>query len=290
MGASFAFSAIGTHWQVDLPEEVSETRTRDLESRVRLRAEAFEAAYSRFRADSLLSRMSREPGTYDLPGDAVPLFALYQELHRLTGGAFTPLIGQTLVDAGYDPAYSLQPKAEVRAAPAWDDVLSLDGARLTVRQPCQLDLGAAGKGRLIDLVSELLEAEGVREYCVDAGGDIRHRGATPLRVGLEDPRDLARVLGVATVGDASICGSAGNRRAWKGYHHIIDPRTATSPTAIAAAWVMAGTTMLADALSTCVFFVPPESLRTRYAFSWLLLHEDGGVTASSDFPAELFTV
>ncbi|MBV6760325.1 FAD:protein FMN transferase [Rhodococcus opacus] len=49
------------------------------------------------------------------------------------------------------------------------------------------DVGAAGKGYLVDLVSRTLTEEGIDRFLVDASGDMRHRGAEAVRVGLEHP-------------------------------------------------------------------------------------------------------
>jgi thiamine biosynthesis lipoprotein len=222
------------------------------------------------------------------------LLELYHQLYERTDGALTPLIGQTLSAAGYDAAYSLRPAAELPTPPAWAEVLSYDGAQLTLSRPALLDFGAAGKGYLVDLVGEVLEAAGVTSYCVDAGGDLRYRRpeaeAQPLRVGLEHPGDPTQVVGVVELPPGlSLCGSAGNRRAWAGYHHILDPRTLASPQHLAAVWVTASTTLLADALTTALFFVAPAALRDYYEFEYACLAADFTLEASPGFAAEFFT-
>ena len=57
-----------------------------------------------------------------------------------------------------------------------DDALAWDGARLDTPAPVLLDVGAAGKGQLVDLVAELLADRGVLGATVDGGGDVRHHG------------------------------------------------------------------------------------------------------------------
>ncbi len=286
---SYTFEAIGTHWQIDIYEQLALQERERLLSDIMARIHVFDVAYSRFREDSLVTTMSRAAGTYALPMDAEPMLKLYHALYTLTEGAFTPLIGQTLVEAGYDATYSLKSK-ELHTPPTWDEVLSWDTPNLTIKKPALLDFGAAGKGYLIDLVGEVLEDNSVHSFCIDAGGDILHRRADGelLRVGLEHPADLSQVVGVATIGNQSICGSAGNRRAWQGFHHTINPHTLTSPQHILATWTVAPSTMLADALSTCLYFIPAEKLRAHYHFEYLVLRADYSVETSSNFPAELF--
>jgi thiamine biosynthesis lipoprotein len=303
------FEAIGTVWSVEVYQPVSAARAAALEQAVHRRIDAFDLHYSRFRADSLVSRMSRHAGTYELPSDAQPLFDLYHELYRHTGGAVTPLIGQTLSDAGYDATYSLKPRP-LTPPPAWDEVLDYHYPRLTLHRPALLDVGAAGKGYLVDLVAGLLEDAGLSAYCVDAGGDLRYRrpgpqstrvgpqshpgsnpAAPPLRIGLEHPADPTQAIGVAELPGSglSLCGSAGNRRAWAGYHHVLDPRTLASPRHLAAVWVTAGTTLLADALTTALFFVAPAELNRYYKFNYALVYADYSLDHSPGFPAQFFT-
>lgn len=282
--ASYRFEAIGTKWEVVFSHPDPDACIAQAHERIA----AFDRAYSRFRDDSLVSAMAREAGTYTLPQDAEPMLSLYIELYKKTLGAFTPLIGQTLVEAGYDAKYSLTPKSLHRPQPL-EEVLSYTHPTLTLHTPALLDFGAAGKGYLVDIIFNLLVDAHASSITVDAGGDIRLSSDTEARIGLEDPDDTTKAIGVATLKGASICGSAGNRRAWADYTHILDPFTLESPKHIRAVWVVADTTMLADALTTCLYFVPPATLARDYHFSYLMLMDDRSVVRSPDFPGEIFS-
>lgn len=288
MPRTFAFEAIGTGWRIDIEDETSDGAGETLRRRVLDRIAEFDLAYSRFRSDSLISRMAREAGEYRLPDDAAPMLDLYRSLYDLTGGAFTPLIGRMMVEAGYDAEYSMVPK-ELHAPPRWDDVMEVRHPVLTMKTPALLDVGAIGKGYLIDLVGELIASSGIRRFCIDAGGDILRRGDGELRVGLEDPQALDKVIGAVGLGNGSLCGSSGSRRAWDRFHHIMDPRTLDSARRVEAAWTRAKTAMLADAMATCLFLVPPEVLRLRHDFEYLVLYPDRRVVASPGFGAETFS-
>jgi len=284
------FEAIGTAWSVEVYEAVSALAARQIEQAVMARIEEFDRNYSRFRPDSLVAKMAAQAGDFELPADAEPLFDIYHQLYQLTDGRFTPLIGQALSDAGYDTDYSLKPRPLV-APPAWEVALDYKFPQLSLRRPALLDVGAAGKGYLVDLVSELVESFGLTNYCVDAGGDMRHRGSgsEPMRVGLEHPADPAQVVGVVELTNASLCGSAGNRRAWGEYHHILNPQTLSSPRHIQAVWVTAATTLLADALTTALFLVDAASLTRYYDFEYALIAADSTAWQSTAFPGEFFT-
>lgn len=106
----FNFDGIGTSWQIDIYQEVSKEKEAEILLRVRARIEIFDKNYSRFREDSLVTAMSKTAGVFALPIDAKPLLALYQDLYKITGGLFTPLVGDILSAAGYDEKYSLRQK------------------------------------------------------------------------------------------------------------------------------------------------------------------------------------
>lgn len=287
--SNYTFEAIGTHWEIDVYQALSPQQYQELSTRIQDRIELFDRTYSRFRFDSLFVKMSHEAGEYVLPADAAPMFSLYERLYHLSGGLFTPLIGQTLVDAGYDAEYSLEPKT-LHQPPRWEDVMEYAPPRLNLKQPALLDVGAAGKGYLIDIIGSLLEENGVHSYCIDAGGDILHRNVSgdSIRVGLEHPQDLTQIIGVVNICNQSLCGSAGNRRKWGEFHHIINPFTLSSPQSILAVWVVASSTILADALSTCLFFVPAATLQKEFQFEYLILKDDYSVEQSPGFSAELY--
>ncbi len=290
MASQFVFDAIGTHWVIDIYQELSEGEQQDILGRIMARIEMFERAYSRFKEDSLVAQIAREAGTYELPDDSEQMLATYRILYDVTDGRMTPLIGQVLVDAGYDKEYSLAQKKPLAPPRPWDEVMEYFRPHLTIHEPVQLDFGAAGKGYLIDLVGAVLLGFGIHSFCVDAGGDMLHKSkeGVPLPVGLEHPDDTTQVIGVIPLLNKSLCGSAGNRRAWGNFHHIINPDTLSSPAHIRAVWVLADNTLTADALTTALFFVEAEVLIPYFTFDYFILYEDYSFKKSEGFIAELF--
>jgi thiamine biosynthesis lipoprotein len=285
---TFRFDAIGTLWQIDIYQELQEAQQKVLLSAIEDRIDIFDKTYSRFRTDSLVTKMSQETGTFLLPDDAPGLFAIYEDIYKRTKGLVTPLIGNLIADAGYDAQYSLVSKSELQKPLEWSDAIEYSYPNLVIKQPVMLDFGAAGKGYLIDLVAKVIEEQGIASYCVDAGGDMIHRGSEPIQVGLENPHDIDQVIGVYPLKNKSLCGSAGNRRAWGDFTHIINPETKTSPTEIVAVWTIADSTIVADIVATALFFVPVSILIDGYDFEYLLVRSDGSVEKSTSFSGEVF--
>jgi thiamine biosynthesis lipoprotein len=101
------FEAIGVPWTITTSGPVPEAAMEA----VRARIAAYDAVWSRFRPDSLVARIAREPGSWTLPAEAAELLELYRVLYEATDGRMSPLVGGSLERLGYDAARSL------RAAP-----------------------------------------------------------------------------------------------------------------------------------------------------------------------------
>lgn len=299
MNDPLEFDAIGTRWWIQaggLTDQVAED--------IRRRIDEFDGVWSRFRSDSEVSRWAsgwaeaKNSGAPDgtgaertlvLPAEAAPLGRLYRELHDLSGGSVTPFVGESLVRLGYDASYSLTPHGPAIPAPAWGRDALWEDRTVTASAPVLLDIGAAGKGLLVDLVCGILRDAGVPEFLVDAGGDLRHHGPTAARIGLESPFDSSRAIGVVEVEDQALAASGVSRRAWgRGLHHVLDGLTGEPVRRVVASWVMAPDAMLADGLATALFFVPGADLAARYGVEWLSVHSDGHAEGSEYFLEGLF--
>ncbi|WOS64402.1 FAD:protein FMN transferase [Sinorhizobium fredii] len=283
----FEFDAIGTSWEIDTPAPVgAEIRRRVLEL-----VDRFDSVYSRFRDGSLITRIAEAEngGTFEFPPEAAAMFDLYDQLHEATDGAVDPLIGRDLELLGYDREYSLIPALSEIATyairrPRWDRDVVREGGTIVTRRPLVIDLGAVGKGCLVDLTARLLEIDGVEDFVVDGSGDMLHRGDKVLDVGLEHPLDPTMVVGVARLRNASLCASAINRRRWgDGLHHVLDARSGAPVNDVLATWVVSADTATADALATALFFGPASRLTASFDFTFVRMFADGRVEVSGNF-------
>jgi thiamine biosynthesis lipoprotein len=285
-GGSFFFEAIGTRWRIDTAAELEP----GVRAAVTELTEGYDALYSRFRADSAVARLAAGGGRLELPAHGADLGRLYSALYRLTGGSMSPLVGSVLEHQGYDARYSFVPKGPPAPARPWDAALQWEGPVVTARGPVVLDVGAAGKGQLVDLVGGLLAEAGHTEYLVDASGDMLHSGPVPVTVGLEHPYDPTRAIGTVQLLGRALCASASNRRVWAdGLHHVVDARTGRSVATVVATWVLAADTMTADALATALFFAEPEVLSAEFAFDFVQVFSDGHARFSPTLNGALFT-
>jgi FAD:protein FMN transferase len=281
----WGFDAIGTRWEVETVGPLSGAARAE----VRATIGAFDAAWSRFRSDSLVSALAAGAGSVPAPPDAVAMLDAFAVASAATGGAVNPLVGDALVRRGYDADYSFVDRGPAPAPAGWRDLLTWDDRALTLSAPATIDVGALGKGRLVDLVVELLGSRVEGEVVVDASGDLAVRGG-PVRVALEHPFDARRAIGVVEVTDAALCASATNRRAWgEGLHHVLDARTGVPVQTIAATWAVASDAMHADAAATALFFDGGPELAHAWGVEWVRMTTDGRLQWSPGSKAELFT-
>ncbi|MDF2492768.1 MAG: hypothetical protein K0Q58_1346, partial [Microbacterium sp.] len=193
-----------------------------------------------------------------------------------------------LARRGYDAGYSFVDRGPRAAPPDWTRLLRWEDGSIALSGEATIDVGALGKGRLVDLVLAVVAPHVDGAVVVDASGDLAVRGG-PERVGLEHPYDPTRAIGVATVTDAALAASAVNRRAWgEGLHHVLDARTGVPVRRIAATWTVASDAMHADAAATALFFDGGPELAAAWDVDWVRMTTDGRLEWAPDTRMELF--
>lgn len=264
--------------------------------------EDFAARLSRFRPESELSALNRDPRE-EVPASALLRAAVSAGLWaaQRSGGLVDPTVARALARAGYEgsldgraPA-SLQqalaaapPRRPARPNPqkAWQQV-AVDDARGTVRRPpgLQLDTGGTGKGLCADAVAHRLR--GHTRFAVDCGGDIAIGGVgaqlEPYAVEVEHPLtgETIRPLRVSSGGVAT---SGLNVRIWQDEqgrfaHHLLDPSTGTPAwTGLIGVTALAPSALEAETLSKMALLLGPLGARRVLAeHGGLVVHENGDV-------------
>jgi thiamine biosynthesis lipoprotein len=286
---TFAFDALGTRFEVRTAHQLGAGVREEL-----LReTQRFDWVWSRFRPDSLVAQMRANGGRWDMPAESSALASLYARLYEVTRGAVNPWVGSSLERLGYGPHYELVPTGPPEPAPLWDDDHVWEGTAVVLARPAVLDIGAAGKGLLVDRLGAILDEAGHEAYVVDGSGDLLHAGSEPVRAALEHPYDPEEAIGIVELARGALCASAGNRRTWgDGFHHLLDARTGAPVRSIIATWAMASDAMTADALATALFVAPGPVLAAEFAEAgpeWLQVFSDGHAEGSQIFMEGLFS-
>ena len=201
---------------------------------------AFEAQFSRFISDSLITRINDNAGVEWTGIDAQTelLLDLCDHHHFVTQGAFdaTSLPLSELWDwkRKHD---KLPDEAEISAAKSrvgWKRIQRAPGRIFLPEQGMKLDFGGVGKEFAVDCLAQLATGHGIEHIMVDLGGDIAVRGEPPegggWYVGLENPMHEGRsYCGIRLKSGGAVATSGDYRRCFqhegRTYGHIIDCRT-----------------------------------------------------------------
>jgi FAD:protein FMN transferase len=191
-----------------------------------------EAEWSRFRSDSVLSRLNRD-GVASASPEMADLVVQALRLRVETGGLFDPTLHDAVVDAGYDRTFEDigtdgVPDESVSHCRGGGPVTvcAADGT-IRVGRGVRMDLGGIAKGYAADRAADCLEAVG--PCVVNLGGEVVVRGR-PWSIGIE----TQSVPLVIEVVNSAVATSGVDRRRWSTgsgvRHHVMDPVTGSSAT------------------------------------------------------------
>ncbi|MCP5024905.1 MAG: FAD:protein FMN transferase [Actinomycetia bacterium] len=185
-----------------------------------------------------------------------------------SAGGFNPLAGE--LGALWRRAEAdgeLPNKSEVAAAaasiraPRYEMV---DGSPVATGDCTALNLNAIAKGYVVDRALDAASGPGVAWVCVNAGGDLAHRGSGSVRAGIENPHrpyDNEPPLSIIEIADAALATSGDARRGFRvggrWFGHVLDPSTGWPVEEIASISVVAGDALTADGLATVAGVMAP---------------------------------
>lgn len=302
----FRGPTMGTTYSIKVvtgPGGLAPADRHGIDEAIRVELDRVDALMSTWNPESELSRFNRstrlEP--FAVSPDTFEVFRWSVDLAALTGGALDVTIAP-LVDA-----WGFGPDGRRERPPAADQIarlreatgvshLELDAAALTVRKTrpdVRCDFSALAPGYAADRLWARLSSQGVTDFLIDVGGELRARGqndaGTAWQVAIERPqpggRTVARTvpivdLAIATSGD------------YRNYHevdgervtHILDPRTGQPIRhRLASVTVIDELAVRADGLSTALMVLGPDdgfALAERIGLAALFIERDdaGGFT------------
>lgn len=252
-----------------------------------------EAAYSRYRPDSVVSRINASEGRpIEVDEECARLLDFAAHCHRISGGAFDVTSGVLRRAWTFDGGNEVPARDTIEALLAfvgWDRVL-WEPPRIRLPRGMEIDLGGIGKEYAVDRVAEGLASAHPASFLVNFGGDLRatapRPGDRPWSVAVERPdrrgEGLERIPiesgGLATSGDARRFVIHEGRR----YGHILDPRTgwpvAGAPRSVT---VQAATCVEAGLLATLAILQGPgaaQFLDEHRVRAWIVCSNEGSNT------------
>ena len=252
-----------------------------------------EAKYSRYRDDSVISRINAAAGKAPVAIDdeTRALLNYADRCHAQSGGLFDMTSGVLRRAWNFrrePPAVpSSTDLAPLLELIAWRDVEWDDRSVRLPRAGMELDFGGIGKEYAADRAATILQGHGLRHGLVNLGGDVRAIGpqpdGSPWRVGIRHPR----VAGVAVAGfdltEGALATSGDYERYFdldgKRYCHILDPRTGMPVTYWQSVSVAAPLCVVAGSCATIAMLrgEGAPSFLDAQGVAWLGVAADGTI-------------
>jgi thiamine biosynthesis lipoprotein len=245
---------------------------------------AFDAAIAEFdRLDRLLSvwkegsevqRLNAAAGKHPVPvgAEVRQLLAVARQVSEWTGGAFDVTVGALagLWKFDHDQDDRIPAPGDIARQVGLVDfrALRIDEGGGTVRlakEGMRVHVGGIGKGYALDRASAIVRRHGLRDFMIQAGGDLvvaGRRGDRAWRVGIRDPRGAEdQSFAALDLQDEALSTSGDYERFFlregRRYHHILDPKRGAPADASRSVTILTSRSVLADALSTGVFVLGP---------------------------------
>lgn len=233
---------------------------------------------SAFKPDSDISKLNSSSGKgfINIHEDTFNLLNRSLEFSMMSSGAFDitirPLVELWGIGKKKNSIPSEHDIAEVNKLVNYNHImLDHNNCRAALAYPGQaVDLGGIAKGFAADEVKRILVERNVESALINLGGNIITIGdrpdSKPWQIGIQNPlATRGQYIGILPLSDKTIVTSGSNERFFIRdgirYHHILDPRTGKpTNTSILSVTVVASCSMDADALTTALFILGPESI------------------------------
>jgi thiamine biosynthesis lipoprotein len=252
-----------------------------------------EAKYSRYRDDSVTSRVNAAAGkaAVIVDDETHALLEYAGQCYSQSGGLFDITSGvlRRAWNFRRDPPAIPSRDEIARLLPliGWRDVEWSDRSVRLPRAGMEIDLGGIGKEYAADRAATILRSRGMRHGLANLGGDIRAIGpqpdGSPWRVGVRPPRaDGVAVAGfdladgaLATSGDYERYFEIGGKR----YCHILDPRTGMPVTHWQSVSVSAPLCVVAGSCATIAMLrgADAPAFLDAQGVTWLGVAADGTI-------------
>ena len=229
--------------------------------------DSVDRSLSTYDSTSVISRINRNEDTAP-DDDFKKVFHTARRIAENTNGAFDITVAPVVNAWGF--GYTERSKVDSATI---DSMMAFTGYtkvklinnRIKKEDPrLMLDVNAIAKGYSVDKTANYLESQGITNYMVEIGGEVRARGTNnkgkPWRIGIDrpidDPNATRRELkAVAALSDGALATSGNYRRFYikdgVKYSHTINPKTGFPVRhSLLSASVYTNNCMTADAYAT----------------------------------------
>lgn len=292
MGTSFTV-------KVATPAVASTTDPEEIEADIKELLREVNRQMSTYLPDSEISKFnhSRDIGWQPVSQDFARVTKRALGLAVRTNGALDVTVGPLINLWGFGPERkreTLPDEKTIRALKALTGFKNLEAnpERSVLRKKIPelyCDLSSIAKGFGVDKVADFLERQGIQNYMVEIGGEVRTRGHNAQqklwRIGVETPDDPSGIEKVITISNRAMATSGDYFNYFEvggvRYSHTIDPHTGWPVKHhLASVTVIHDSCMVADGLATAINVMGPEAgfeFATRQGLAvYFLVRQDNG--------------
>ena len=251
-----------------------------------------EAKYSRYREESLLSRINAAAGkdAVEVDEETLRLLGFADAAFRQSDGLFDATSG-VLRRAWNFREPRVPARAELDALlplVGWEKVeIAANRVRLRL-SGMQLDFGGFGKEYAVDRAARVMAEQGAKSAMVSLAGDLAilgpQPGGAPWRMGIKHPRRGDKLLATIPVMSGAIATSGDYERFievdGERHCHILDPRTGRSARGLQSVTVQAQSCLIAGSATTIAMLKGREAglaWLEELGLAHLAVTEDGTV-------------
>ncbi|GAB4489336.1 MAG: FAD:protein FMN transferase [Saprospiraceae bacterium] len=231
--------AQGTTFNITYQDSQQRDFSRPVDSLFRM----IDKSMSLWDSTSLISRINRNEPNVQVDEHFAKVFQKAKEVSEITGGAFDVTVGPLVKAWGFSVKKGLPPPDSAKVDSLRQLIgfqkIRLENGVLQKADPrMEIDFNAIAQGYTVDLISDFLEKNGVKNYLVEIGGEVRTLGVNDRneiwKIGIDKPveneKEGSRPLQTTVaLGGKSLATSGSYRkfvvRDGKKFSHAIDPKT-----------------------------------------------------------------
>jgi len=297
------FRAMAAENEVQL-HAASESEARTLAQLAINEVQRIEAKYSRYRPESVVSRINAAAGgaPVEIDDETQALLNYADAVYRQSGGLFDATSGVLRrawrFDSGRVP--SDDELAAIVPLVGWPRV-NRGGRHVRLPQAgMELDFGGFGKEYAVDRALAALASRGVKSAMVNLAGDLAivgpHPDGEPWALGIRHPRREDAVVATLPVTSGAIATSGDYERFMEvegvRHCHVLDPRTGRSARGFQSVTVHATSCLVAGSATTVAMLKGRDDglawLRSL-GLPFLAVLEDGSVVNTFVTPGTIVT-
>ncbi len=293
----FSFTAMGAPCELRL-YAAAEDQAKQARAAAEAEVLRLETKYTRYRDDSLTSRVNRSAGDsrgVEVDEETAGLLDYAQTAYEQSDGLFDITSG--VLRRAWDFKQGKIPtSAELETIlllVGWDKLRWQRPRLILPIAGMELDFGGYVKEYAADSAARVCREQGIRYGFVELGGDIAvigpHPDGTAWQVGIQHPRKPEQAIATIKLGGGAIASSGDYERYFerdgRRYCHILNPRTGWPAEGFQAVSVVAEQCLVAGTASTIAMLKGegegPHWL-AELSLPQLCVHSDGRVSGTLD--------